>query len=271
MKSLKRILALKRRNAHLVTMAKLMRKRGPNTPPTRNPLPALKDSPSLGDRALPPPASPQPEPAQPDSDPEAQAPGIFLSQVEAQPVHWLWDKRIPLGKITLLDGDPGMGKSLLALDLAARVSSGLPMPDGTPGPQGGVILIAPEDDAGDTLRPRLQAAGGDPSRVLLLTSVPGLETHKMALVDRPFSLSHDLELLERAIERINARLVVLDPLMAVLGGCIDSCRDQEIREVFTPLAHLAERTGCAILIIRHLTKGTSHNALYRRAGSIGII
>src|SRR5438876_5775373 len=86
-------------------------------------------------------------------------------------------KLIPLGKITLLDGDPGMGKSLLALDLAARVSSGRPMPDGTPGPQGGVILIAPEDDAGDTLRPRLQAAGGDPSRVLLLTTVPGFDTH----------------------------------------------------------------------------------------------
>src|SRR5207244_7929601 len=70
---------------------------------------------------------------------------------------------------------------------------------------------------------------------------------------------------------INARLVILDPLMAVLGGSIDSCRDQQIREVFTPLAHLAERTGCAILIIRHLTKGTSPNALYRGAGSIGIL
>ncbi len=96
-------------------------------------------------------------------------------------------------------------------------------------------------------------------------------THKMAIVDRPFSLSHDLELLERAIKRTNALLVVLDPLMAVLGQSIDSSRDQAIREVFTPLAQLAERTGCAILIIRHLTKGTSDNALYRGAGSIGII
>src|SRR5205823_11388701 len=128
-----------------------------------------------------------------------------------------------------------------------------------------------EDGAGDTLRPRLEAAGGDPSRVLLLLAGPGLDIHKLALVDRPFSLSHDLELLERTIKRTNARLVILDPLMAVLGGSIDSSRDQHIREVFTPLAHLAERTGCAILLIRHLTKGPSPNALYRGAGSLGIL
>src|SRR5205085_10467784 len=120
-------------------------------------------------------------------------------EVETQEVHWLWQKRIPLGKITLLDGDPGMGKSMLAINLAARVSSGLPMPDGTPGPQGGVIVIAPEDGAADTPRPRLEAAGGHPSRVLLLTLVPGLDTHQMALVDPPFSLPHHLQPLERAI------------------------------------------------------------------------
>src|SRR5207245_5550722 len=136
-------------------------------------------------------ASPSHKPDEdaPAPDPDEEPLGLLLSQVETQKVHWLWEKHIPLGKITLLDGDPGMGKALLALALAARVSSGRPMPDGTPGSQGGVILIAPEDDAADTLRPRLQAAGGDPSRVLLLTSVPGFETHKMALVDRPFSLS----------------------------------------------------------------------------------
>src|SRR6266571_4958982 len=177
----------------------------------------------------------------------------------------------PLRRQSILNRAPGMGKSLLAINLAARVSSGRPMPDGTPGPQGGVILIAPEDGAADTLKPRLQAAGGDPSHVLLLNTVEGLDTKKMAIVDRPFSLAHDLELLEKAIKRTNAVLVVLDPLMAVLGHNVDSCRDQDIREVFTPLAQLAERTGCAILIIRHLNKGASHNALYRGAGSIGII
>jgi AAA domain len=268
---LKRENALKHKNALLASMVQTMREQGASDQAIRQALPGLGEFARCVDRKMSRPTSPNPEHPHRDPDPDEEALGVFLSQVEAQPVHWLWDKRIPLGKITLLDGDPGMGKSMLAIDLAARVSSGLPMPDGTPGPQGGVIVIAPEDDAGDTLRPRLETAGGDPSRVLLLNLVPGLDTHKMALVDRPFSLSHDLELLEKAIERTNARLVVLDPLMAVLGGSIDSSRDQHIREVFTPLAQLAERTGCAILIIRHLTKGTSHNALYRGAGSIGII
>src|SRR6266700_2936350 len=270
-KQLKREKALKRRNAILTRMVRIMREQGASDQSIRQALPGLDQFVKFATRegAVSPSHKPDEEAPAPPADEEPL--GLLLSQVETQPVHWLWHKHLPLGKITLLDGDPGMGKSLLALDLAARVSSGLPMTDGTPGQQGGVILIAPEDGAGDTLRPRLQAAGGDPSRVLLLTTVPGFDTHKMALVDRPFSLSHDLELLERAIERTNARLVVLDPLMALLGGSIDSCRDQQIREVFTPLAHLAERTGCAILLIRHLTKGTSHNALYRGVGSIGIL
>jgi RecA-family ATPase len=91
------------------------------------------------------------------------------------------------------------------------------------------------------------------------------------IYDRPFSLSHDLRELEKAIEQTKAILVVLDPLTAVLGHNIDSSRDQAVREVITPLSHLAERTNCAILIIRHLKKGTSDNLLYRGAGSISII
>src|ERR1700730_2208443 len=127
--------------------------------------------------------------------PAGEAPGLFLSDIAAQEVRWLWQKRIPLGKITILDGDPGMGKSLLAINIAARVSTGQPMPDGTPGTQGGVILIAPEDGAGDTLRPRLEAAGGDPSQVLLLNLVESLNAKKVKVNDRPFSLSQDLEVL----------------------------------------------------------------------------
>ncbi len=203
--------------------------------------------------------------------PAGEAPGLFLSEIAAQEVRWLWEKRIPLGKITILDGDPGMGKSLFAINIAARITTGQPMPDGAPGTQGSVILIAPEDGAGDTLRPRLEAAGGDPSRVLLLNLVEGLDEKKVKVNDRPFSLSHDLEVLETEIKRTNAVLVVLDPLTAVLGRRLAASRDQDVREVFTPLAHLAERTNCAILIIRHLGKVTSPNALYRGAGSIGII
>ncbi len=104
--------------------------------------------------------------------------GALLADVKTQTIDWLWPKRIPLGKITILDGDPGMGKSLLALSVAASVSTGRLMPDGTPGKQGGIILIAPEDSASDTIRPRLEAAGGDPSRVLLLNTIEKLNAKK---------------------------------------------------------------------------------------------
>ena len=203
-----------------------------------------------------------------------QAPLTILSEVETQQVNWLWHKRIPLGKITILDGDPGMGKSLLSIFIAACVSTGQPMPDGAPAKQGKVILIAPEDAAEDTIKPRVEAAGGDSSQVLLLENMDLLhikDTKKIRFNERPFSLAQDLDILEQAIKQTGTILVVIDPLMAVLGHNIDSSRDQDVREVLTPLAQVAERTGCAILIIRHLNKGSSDNILYRGSGSIGII
>jgi len=132
-------------------------------------------------------------------------------------------------------------------------------------------VALPQDGAGDTIKPRLEAAGGNPSKVRLLNTIESLDAKRMEIYDRPFSLSRDLDILEEAIKAIEAILVVLDPLMAVLGHNIDSSSDQDVREVFTPLAQLAERTGCAVLIIRHLNKGSSENPLYRGAGSIGII
>jgi archaellum biogenesis ATPase FlaH len=200
-----------------------------------------------------------------------EPPGVKLSEVKTQQIDWLWQRRIPLGKITILDGDPGMGKSLLAINIAACVSTGRPMPDDTPGRQGSIILIAPEDSAEDTIKPRMEAAGGDPSKVFLINTIEDFDEKRLGIYARTFSLSRDLDDLEREIKRTNAILVVLDPLMAILGRNIDSSRDQDVREVFTPLAQLAERNGCAILIIRHLNKGTSDKVLYRGAGSIGII
>src|SRR5207248_473567 len=141
--------------------------------------------------------------------------GTILSDVETRQIEWLWHGRIPLGKITILDGDPGIGKSLIAINIAACVSARHPMPDGTPGIQGGVILIAPEDSAADTIKPRLDAAGGDPSQVLLLNTMECFDVKRMGMFDYPFSLSRDMHDLEMTIERRKAKLVVLDPLMAV--------------------------------------------------------
>jgi archaellum biogenesis ATPase FlaH len=189
-----------------------------------------------------------------------QAPVTFLSEVESQQVDWLWQRRIPLGKITILDGDPGMGKSLLSIFIAACISTGKPMPYGAPAKQGKVILIAPEDAAEDTIKPRVEAAGGDPSQVVLLDDIEQLNiknTKKIKFGERPFSLAQDMAILEKAIKQTGTILVVIDPLMAVLGRNIDSSRDQDVREVLTPLAQVAERTGCAILIIRHLNKASS--------------
>jgi archaellum biogenesis ATPase FlaH len=262
---------LNQRNSITARMLQIMRDNGASDQSMRKAHPGLAEFAKYGIRAANNLASGKPINPQPAPTPEEESLGLFLSQFETQKIDWLWEKRIPLGKITMLDGDPGMGKSLLAINVAACVSSGYPMPDSTPGKQGGVILVAPEDGASDTLRPRLEAAGGDPSRILLLNTVEGLDAKKMKVNDRPFSLSHDLEALEEAIKRTQAVLIILDPLMAVLGHSIDSSRDQDVREVFTPLAQLAERTNCAVLVIRHLNKGASKDALYRGAGSIGII
>jgi archaellum biogenesis ATPase FlaH len=200
--------------------------------------------------------------------------GIPLAEFTTQQLTWLWDKRIPQGKITILEGDPGMSKSLLAIDIAAHISTGRPLPGDSTGKKGNVILIAPEDGAADTIKPRMEAAAGDLSQVHLLNTVEGLDVKDLKNINfyqRPFSLSRNLFELERTIQQTKAILVILDPLTAVLGHNIDSSRDQNIREIFIPLALLAERTNCAILIIRHLKKGTSDNLLHRGAGSIGII
>ena len=271
MNHLQKARQLRQRNQVLDFLTHQMREGGADEQSIQKALPGLAEYIKFAVRRPSTPESNQSEQLESSTDPIEELQGFFLSEVQTQQVHWLWEKRVPLGKITMLDGDPGMGKSLLAINLAACVTAGHPMPDGTPGKQGGVVLVAPEDGAADTLRPRLEAAGGDPSRVLVLNTVEDLDAKKMKVGDRPFSLSRDMEILETDIKRTRAVLVILDPLTATLGHNIDAARDQDVREVFTPLAQLAERTNCAILIIRHLSKGASVNALYRGAGSIGII
>src|SRR5260221_390180 len=110
-----------------------------------------------------------------------EPPGVKLSEVKTQQIDWLWQRRIPLGKITILDGDPGMGKSLLAINIAACISTGRPMPDDTPGRQGSTILIAPEASAEDTLKPRMEAAGGGPSKMVLLNTTKDFDAKRLAI------------------------------------------------------------------------------------------
>ncbi len=197
--------------------------------------------------------------------------GTWLSNIKSVQLHWLWEKRIPRGKLTTLDGDPGLGKSLLTLDLAARITTGRPMPDGTPGVQGRVVLIAPEDSATDTIKPRIEAAGGDPSHIRLLNVVKrrSFETGEIYLL--PFTLADHFPILIDTIKQTSPILLIIDPLMAVLGVGISASNDQMIRKKLSLLALLARNYDCTVLIVRHLNKGSSENALYRGSGSIGII
>lgn len=191
---------------------------------------------------------------------------VTLSDVTPERVRWRWKPYLAAGKLTVVDGDPGDGKSTLAVDLAARYSTGSPMPDGadSDGP-GDVLVLSAEDGIADTIRPRVDAASGDPTRVHVLKEV--VEAGK----DRPPDLTCDLDVIRAEIERHDVRLVIVDPLMAFLGADVDSHRDQDVRRVLHPLSKLAEATGVALLVIRHLNKGGGAKAVYRGGGSIGII
>lgn len=194
--------------------------------------------------------------------------GILLSDVEEETIEWLWDGRIPKGKITVLDGDPGLGKSAFTTDLAARVTVGREYADGSECEPGGVVLLNAEDGLADTIKPRMVAAGGDPSKVLALAEIPD-ETDPAH--DRVLSLPEDIHVLEEGIERVGAVLVIIDPLMAFLGVDTNAHKDQDVRRALARLKSLAERTGAAILLVRHLNKLQGGNPLYRGGGSIGII
>lgn len=189
-----------------------------------------------------------------------------LADVTPQTVRWLWAGWIALGKIAIIDGDPGLGKSMLTLDIAARVSRGATMPGDSPGAltgePSGVVLLTAEDDPADTLRPRLDAAGADVSRIVALSGVTTEDGERMARLS-------DVDAIESAVRSVNARLVIIDPVMAYLGG--DAHRDNEVRQSLGPIAKLAGKLGAAVLVVRHLNKSGGSHAVYRGGGSIAII
>jgi hypothetical protein len=191
-----------------------------------------------------------------------------FDQIESRPVFWLAKGRIPYGKVTVLDGDPGLGKSTLLLDIAARVTgagNGFD-PDHNPIGRGigNVCILSAEDDPEDTIRPRLELAGAQLSRVHLLEAVVGGEDGA-----RPLEIPEDLGLIESCLQKIEPHLLIIDPLMAFLGK-VDSNNDQSIRKALYALSQMAKRVGCAIVCQRHLNKGNSPKAMYRGGGSIAI-
>ena len=194
-----------------------------------------------------------------------ELPAVRADNVTTRRIEWAWRKRFPFGKLSTVEGDPGDGKSLMTLDLTARWSSGRPMPDGSE--HGGpyhVILVSAEDDEADTIAPRLAVAGARMDNVTMVTagSTP----------DSPFTFANDLAALERLITSTGARIVVFDPLTAFMSSNVDSHNDLSVRQALWPLKSLAQRTGCAIIVVRHLNKGgTGVKAIYRGNGSIAFI
>ncbi len=194
---------------------------------------------------------------------------VRLSDVKPEPVAWLWPGRIALGKLTLIAGDPGLGKSFLTLDMAARVSRGWAWPDapGVPTTPGGVVLLSAEDGVADTIRPRLDAAGADVARIVALEAVRERNQYGHEH-PRSFDLSRDLPALEAAIGSVEGcRLVVIDPVTAYLGG-VDSHKNAEIRGLLAPLGAIAERHRVAMVAVTHLNKSGGGPAIYRAMGSL---
>jgi hypothetical protein len=191
-------------------------------------------------------------------------PSVPCSEIEPSTVSWLWEPYLARGKLSVLDGDPGTGKSFVAVDLAARITAGFGMP-GSAAPQSpaSVLLLNAEDDARDTIRPRVVAAAGDPGRLRILAA-PGLGLERLP------RLPDDTAALEAAIRETGAAFVVIDPLMAFLAPGVSANNDQSVRQALTPLADAAAATGACVLLVRHLRKANAASALYRGLGSIGI-
>jgi putative DNA primase/helicase len=196
---------------------------------------------------------------------------VRLDTIAPQPIRWLWPGRIALGKPTLIAGDPGLGKSLIVIALAAHTSTGQVWPvDGAACDVGDVIIMSAEDDAADTLRPRFDAAGGDPKRISILTSVR-CANRVGEPSERMFSLRQDLDALRLSALRLPAcRLIVIDPISAYLDGT-ESHNNAEVRAVLAPLAKLAAEVGAAVVCVTHLNKGSQSSALYRATGSLAFV
>jgi hypothetical protein len=185
-----------------------------------------------------------------------------LTQVTHRPVAWLWPGRLPLGKLAMFDGDPGRGKSMVTLDLCARVSTGRPMPDGTGGgPPANAVIIQGEDFADDTVLPRLKALGADLGRIFIF---------RPDFLERigHFSLPSHADKLDDALAANDPRLLVIDPIMAFLDVKVNAYNDQSLRRALSPLAGLADRRRCTGLMVRHINKRQGGRPLHRGLGSI---
>lgn len=200
---------------------------------------------------------------------------ICLGDVEPEEVSWLWEPYLPLGKLTLLEGDPGVGKTWAALQIAANVTKGDPFPEPSNGipdadkrqEPAHVIYMSAEDGLGDTLRPRLDKVGADPNKVIALAGKVCVDP-ATGEEQREGVTLEDIPILEETLKTYKPRLLIVDPLQAYLGAKTDMHRANEVRPILSNLATIAEEHKVAVLLIRHLAKGQTNRAMYRGLGSI---
>jgi hypothetical protein len=186
------------------------------------------------------------------------------ADIVTKPVEWLWDRRIPKGKLSMFDGDPDVGKSVVTMDLAARVSTGRTFPDGATCEAGNVLIVNVEDAKEDTIVPRLKAHGADLDRIAIVDGMPD-KKNGTRLLDLP----DDVRALKAAVEDHEAALLIVDPVLTMLGG--DANKDQDARKALAPLRDMAEQTGVALVCVRHLNKNVSLSAIQRGGGNMGLI
>jgi AAA domain-containing protein len=186
---------------------------------------------------------------------------VRASEVQPESVKWLWRKRVPLSALTIFEGDPGVGKSTTLYSLAARVSAGCEMPDGTGAAEPGGVLICSAEDSAATIRSSLEVHGADLDRIGIYD--------KTAAGAARLTLPRDLDKLEIEIGRLKARLAIFDPFASFAQGSLNV--ETSARAALSPLAALAERNDVAVVLVRHLGKSGGRSALYRGSGSIALI
>ncbi len=193
---------------------------------------------------------------------------VRASQVTMEELEWVWPNRIPKGKLTVLAGDPGVGKSVLHAAIATHISLGSNWPvDKVPAPKGSVLILTAEDDLRDTYVPRLVAAGADLKKVEFITMYQMIDPER-GPEERMINLKQDVARIGKIVADMgDCRAVLIDPISAYLGSDVDAHRDTEVRSILAPVANMAQQTGAAVIGVMHLSKGQS-KAMYRTIGSI---
>lgn len=194
---------------------------------------------------------------------------VDLSTVEPEKIEWTWKPYFPVGKLVIIDGDGSVGKTTILLDIIARMTTNGVMPDGTRTEGGGAVYVLYEDGIADTIVPRLKKKNADLSRVQPIKDVVVWDGEEQ--VTRPFSLNEDIPLLRQAVRKVDARLVIIDPITSALGITTDSYKDQEVRKALNPLVSFAEEEQVTVVMVRHFTKQNAPNIQHRGIGSMAFI